>query len=342
MTFRILLLHLACSAALLASCAGVPAAAQDLLARAAQNTKAALAMATTGSESSAAPNQHEAYTLPPDKLAKAVAISRIRIILSFAGPIWGIVFLWLLLALRGWAGLERWAQGISAKRWIQGLIFFAAFLIISAVASLPLDWLAEHYELAYGISVQGWGNWFGDEAKALGLTLLFGVPVLLLFNWIVRRWPRRYWVCAWVVTLPILVFVIFVSPLIVPLFYKQEPLEKNHAALVAQLEKVVARTGINIPPKRMYLIKASAKSNGTNAFVAGIGATKRFVLWDTLIKQLPDDEILFVFGHESGHYVLHHLPKEIGGDAVDLIALFDLHARALYDTALRLLSENGG
>ena len=54
--------------------------------------------------------------------------------------------------------------------------------------------------------MQGWGSWFGDQAKALGLTLVFGAPVLLLFNWIVRRWPRRYWLGIWVVTLPILVF----------------------------------------------------------------------------------------------------------------------------------------
>ncbi len=97
---------------------------------------------------------------------------------------------------------------------------------------------------AYGISVQGWGSWFGDQGKALGLTLVIGVPVLLLFNWIVRRWPRRYWLGIWVVTLPILVVVIFVAPLLVPLFDKFEPLEKNHPALVAKLEKVVARTGI--------------------------------------------------------------------------------------------------
>ena len=119
------------------------------------------------------------------------------------------MFLWLLLAARGWAGLESWAQRISSRRWVQGLVFFAAFLVITGLAGLPLDWIGHHYERAYGISVQGWGSWFGDQAKALGLTLLFGTPILLLFNWIVRRWPRRYWLGVWVVTLPILVFLHF-------------------------------------------------------------------------------------------------------------------------------------
>ncbi len=88
------------------------------------------------------------------------------------------------------------------------------------------------------------------------------------------------------------------------------------------METVVARTGIDIPPDRMYLIKAGAKSTGINAFVAGIGATKRFVMWDTATDRLPDDQVLFVFGHESGHYVLHHIPKGLAGDALGLFFVY--------------------
>jgi STE24 endopeptidase len=267
----------------------------------------------------AAPQQ--AYTLPPDRLAKAIALSRIRNFLNLAGSIWGIVFLWLLLAFRGWTGIEKWAQRISNRRWVQGLVFFAAYIVITALAGAVIDAISNHYERAYGISVQGWDSWLGDQAKALALTLLFAVPVLLLFNWIVRRF-RRYWLGIWVVTLPILVFLLFILPLLVPLFYQQEPLQENHAALVEKIETVVARTGIDIPPSRMYLIKASEKSNGINAFVAGLGPTKRYVMWDTTTNQMPDDEVLFVFGHESGHYVLHHIPKELAGDAAGLFFVY--------------------
>ena len=59
-----------------------------------------------------------------------------------------------------------------------------------------------------------------------------------------------------------------------------------------------------------------------NAFVAGMGATKRYVMWDTATDQLPDDEVLFVFGHESGHYVLHHIPKGFALSAVGLFFLY--------------------
>jgi len=96
----------------------------------------------------------------------------------------------------------------------------------------------------------------------------------------------------------------------------------EYPALVAKLETVVARTGIDIPPERMYLLKASAKYTGINAFVAGMGATKRYVMWDTATDQLPDDEVLFVFGHESGHYVLHHVPKGFALSAVGLFFVY--------------------
>jgi STE24 endopeptidase len=287
-------------------------------------TQTAASPAAPASTASATPAQaapRQAYTLPPDKLAKAIALGRIRNILDLAGSIWGIAFLWLLLACRAWQGIEKWAQRISRRRWVQGLIFFAVYIVITALAGAVIDTIGHHYERAYGISIESWSSWLGDQAKALALTLLFAVPVLLLFNWMVRRF-RRYWLGIWFVILPILVFSLFILPLLVPLFYQQEPLKKNHAALVEKIETVVARTGIDIPPRRMYLIKASEKSTGINAFVAGLGPTKRYVMWDTATDQLPDDQVLFVFGHESGHYVLHHIPKELAGDAAGLFFVF--------------------
>jgi Zn-dependent protease with chaperone function len=317
MTFRRFTLFLVCMAVVPTLLVAVQASAQ-----AAQNapSSSGTSAATVGPVAPA--NAQEAYTLPPDKLAKAIAISRIRNILNIAGSIWGIVFLWLLLATRGWAGVERWAQKVSSSRWVQGLLFFAAFFIISAIASFPLDWLGQHFERAYGISVQGWGSWTGDEGKGLGLTLLFGVPILMLFNRIVQRWPKRYWFGLWVVTVPILVLVIFVAPLLAPIFDKFEPLQKNYPVLVTELEKVVQRTGTNIPPDRMFLMKASLKTNGLNAYVNGIGATKRIVVWDTTAGRVPNDEVLFIFGHESGHYVLNHIPKYIAIYSVGLFFVY--------------------
>ena len=125
------------------------------------------------------------------------------------GSLWGLVFLGWLLASRTSSRLE---PGCSASTRGAG---FRACSSFSSFLSSP-HWPACRWTQSdtpssrhYGISVQGWAGWFGDQAKALGVSLI-AVPVLLLFNWIVRRWPRRYWLGAWVATLPSLVVAIVV------------------------------------------------------------------------------------------------------------------------------------
>ena len=274
----------------------------------------------------AQPKSEQAYSLPPDKLEKAKALNKIRLALDIGGSLWGLIFLWWLLASRNAARLEHWTQRRSTRRWVQGLLFFVAFLVITAVASLPLDMIGHVASRKYGISIQGWGSWFGDQGKGLALSLV-GALVLLLFNWIVRRWPRNYWFGVWLAMLPLMVIVTVVSPLVEPLFNQYEPLKTNHADLVDKLEKVVARTGTDIPPDRMFLMKASLKTNGLNAYVSGMGPTKRIVVWDTTAGRIPDDEVMLVFGHESGHYVLHHIVKGLAISAVVFFFVFWACAR---------------
>src|SRR5215472_14971736 len=271
-------------------------------------------------------HSEQAYSLPPDKLAKARTLNKIRLALGIGGAIWGLVFLWWLLASRNASRLEHWTQRVTPHRWLQGLLFFAVFIVITALAGLPIDMIGHVTSRHYGISVQGWAGWFGDQGKALALSEV-GIFVLLLFNWIVRRWPRGYWLGVWMVTLPLMVIVAMGSPLIEPLFNKYEPLQKNHADLVARLQKVVERTGTNIPPDRMFLMKASLKTNGLNAYVSGLGPTKRIVVWDTTAGRIPDDEVMLVFGHESGHYVLRHIVKGLALSAVSFFFVFWACAR---------------
>ena len=175
----------------------------------------------------------QAYHLPPEKLAKAIALNRIRDIEHFVDAFWGLLVLWLLLSTRAAAGMEAWAKRASNKRWIQGLVFFAMLIVVLTLTELPLDMYMHNVSREYGISVQGWGSWFGDQGKALGLAVVFGSLVMLLFQWIVKKWPRRYWFGIWVATLPLMVLAVFVSPLIEPLFNKYEPLSKNYPGLVA-------------------------------------------------------------------------------------------------------------
>lgn len=281
-----------------------------------------LAVQVSTSQQAGAQAPQQAYHLPPEKLAKAVALGRIRNIMHFACAIWGIAVLWLSLATGAAARLAAWSESVVRRRWVQGLLFFGVLIVVLTVANLPLDVFANHVSLSYGISIQGWGSWLVDQGKALGLTLVIGAPVLLLFNWIVRVSPRRYWLWGWAVGVVLLVVGMFAAPLFEPIFNQYEPLTKNNGALVTELARVVARTGTNIPPERMYLMKASLKTNGLNAYVSGLGATKRVVVWDTTAGRIPNDEVMFVFGHESGHYVLHHIPKGIAGWGLGMFFVF--------------------
>ena len=251
------------------------------------------APASQPAQVSSQPASTQAYNLPPDKLAKAITLGHISTALDIVGSLWGIAVLWLLLASRWAAGFAAWAESVSRRRWLQGLLFFVVLLVITTLAGLPLDVIGHAVSRYYGISVQGWGSWLEDLGKGLCLTVLFGAPVLLLFNWIVRVSPRRYWMWIWLVSLPLIVLSVFAAPLLDPIFNKFEP-----------------------------LTKASTKSNGLNAYVTGIGATKRFVMWDTATDRLPDDEVLFIFGHESGHYVLNHIPQELSGMAAGMFFVF--------------------
>ncbi|HMF54609.1 MAG TPA: M48 family metalloprotease, partial [Edaphobacter sp.] len=105
---------------------------------------------------------------------------------------------------------------------------------------------------------------------------------------------------------------VFIAPVLIdPLFNKFEPLSKTSPALVDRLEQVVARGGIQIPPDRMFLMKASEKVTTLNAYVTGYGASKRVVVWDNSINKATPDEISFIFGHEMGHYVLNHIPATL-------------------------------
>jgi len=98
-------------------------------------------------------HSEQAYSLPPDKLAKARTLNKIRLTLGIAGALWSVAFLWWLLASRNASRLEHWTQRRAGRRWVQGLLFFAIFIIIDTLASLPLDMAGHLVSLNYGISV---------------------------------------------------------------------------------------------------------------------------------------------------------------------------------------------
>jgi STE24 endopeptidase len=263
------------------------------------------------------------YTLPPDKLAKAKALYTIRTALYLFSMVFEIAILWMLLKLRAGPVFRDVAERASKNSFVQALIFVPLLMLLIGAISLPIDIYHHHVSLAYGLSVQGWGSWAADQCKAEAVMLVITVAVVAVLFRIIRKSPQRWWFYFWLLTLPFTVLLVFVTPVILdPMFNTFEPLEKTQPQLVAEIEKVVQRGGLTIPPDRMFEMKASEKVTTYNAYVTGIGATKRVVVWDNTSRDMTVPETLFVFGHEMGHYVLNHIYKGLGFFAVMSLAGF--------------------
>src|SRR5204863_9828789 len=105
---------------------------------------------------------------------------------------------------------------------------------------------------------------------------------------------------------------------------------QTQTALVKQMEKAVERGGLEVPQERMFEMKASEKLKSVNAYVTGWGDSQRIVVWDTIIEKMTTPQILFVFGHEMGHYVLGHIPRSIAFFWVVLLVFLYLGYRGLH------------
>ena len=273
----------------------------------------------------------EQYTLSHEKYQKAVAYSRAEYTLYFVSYILGAIFLFLILRLGIAARLRDIAENVSQNRWVQGLVFVPLLRLLVGVLGLPVRMYWHRLSLYYQQSVQGWGSWFWDWTKGQCVILVFWLVVVLILFAVMRFSPRRWWLCFWPPAVLILLLLLVITPLVIdPLFDKFEPLSNQHPGLVASIEKLTKRAGFPVPPDRMFLELASEKTNAINAYVTGIGASKRVVIWDTLIQKTSNDETLFVVGHELGHYVLGHVWKGfLAGAAALLVALYLLF-RGLY------------
>jgi STE24 endopeptidase len=270
------------------------------------------------------------YTLPPDLYRKARNIDKLRFAFELIAPLYGIAILWLILQWRAAPKFRDWAEKSSSRRLLQALIFVPLITLAIDVLSLPTGIAQNWVERVYGLSVQGWGSWAWDWTKGELVSIITSTILVLILYAVIRRSPRRWWFYFWLASLPLLLVLIFLQPLVIdPLFHKFEPLQRKDPALTVALEKMVQRAGENIPPERMFWMGASEKSTTLNAYVTGFGASKRIVVWDTTIAKMDTPQIVMVTGHEMGHYVLHHIPKELGIAAAGLFAILFIGYRTI-------------
>lgn len=289
-----------------------------------------LGRGSPGAASSSVKQQIAAYTLPPDLYKKAHDYSRIRFRLALVSFGYGLVVLWIILHYRLGVKYRDWAERLAHKRFVQAVVFAPLLLITIAILTAPLDIYSELVEKEFGISVQGWGSWSWDWIKEELISIVVFTVLIWLLYMVIRRSPRRWWFYFWLVSLPAIVLVIFLTPWVIdPLFHKFAPLQQKDATLTAALEQLVRRAGQNIPPERMFWMGAAEKTTALDAYVTGIGASKRIVVYDTTIAKATVPQIVFAAGHEMGHYVLLHVPKSIAFLAALLLLFFYLGYRLI-------------
>ena len=271
------------------------------------------------------------YTLSPEKYQKAVAYARARYWLYFIGFAYGLLVLYVVLRARLAPRFRDWAEAASRVRFVQALVYVPVLTLGLAVLGLPTDLYGQWLSLQYEQSIQSWPSWFWDWTKGQLIFIVINIFLIWILYAAIRRSPRRWWFYFWLAAIPIIVLLVFLSPLVIdPLFFKFEPLEKTQPALVVEIEKVVQRGGLTIPRERMFEMKASEKYKAVNAYVTGFGASKRVVFWDTTLQKMSQGQGLFVFGHEMGHYVLGHIYRSIAFVAGVLLLFLFLGYRAMH------------
>lgn len=232
---------------------------------------------------------------------------RFTYILSF---LLQIVFLIVLIRSgRAWqlsSVCERWARG---REWLGIIAFYFTLWILFNAISLPLSFINGFYwQHLWGFSTQTLGSWWLDFLIQAGLDLMIsGVGVLLLF-WAFRIWPRTWWIMgALFFSLWLIIQSVLWPIVIAPLFNHFEPVQNHEVTnMVHELAE-----GASLEIGEILVMDASQRTTKANAYFAGLGHTKRIVLYDTLLTQYSLDEVKAVIAHEIAHWQKGHIVKGI-------------------------------
>jgi Zn-dependent protease with chaperone function len=253
---------------------------------------------------------------------------RSGIALWLFGILWGLAVPGVIL----WTGFSARLRDVASGHGRRGLFLTTAFFlvlysIVTTLVDLPLAYyegfVREH---AYGLSQQAASKFWGDTLKGFLIGTILGALTIWFPYLVLRKSPRHWWLYTGLASIPFVVLLLFVTPIwIEPLFNQFGPMKDK--ALEAKILTLAQRAGIE--GGRVYEVNKSVDTETVNAYVNGFGSSKRIVLWDTTLRKLEPRETLTVMGHEMGHYVLGHVPKQIVLiSALVLLGLFVVHRTA--------------
>jgi len=250
----------------------------------------------------------------PEPGPKAVSLYHSTILLIAVVVVWNLLIPAGFLFAGFSARLRSWAEQVGRQWYFSYAIYWAAFCLIYFLLLLPLIYygrfiLLHHYDL----SNQSFARWLSNSAKGAAIQLLIGLAAGWIPFFIIKKSPRRWWLYLGLLAPVYLCFMLWIRPVLIdPLYYTFTPLQDK--ALEAKILAEAARAGIE--GGRVYQANMSVDSKLENAYVTGFMGTKRVVFYDTMLQNLNQDELLFVMGHEMGHYVLWHVAKFIAFESL--------------------------
>jgi STE24 endopeptidase len=207
------------------------------------------------------------------------------------------------------------------------LAFFAyvgALLAWISFLSLPLSYYAGYvHEHKWNFSTQTAIGWLLDQAKSFGLSLVLGSLLIALLLWIMARFPGSWWLITGLASALVSVILAALFPVVIlPIFHRYTPIRDEE--LTGSLRKILAQEGLK--SSGFYEEDMSRKTRKENAFLAGLGKTRRVVLGDNLVENMTNPEIVSIIAHEVGHYKHRHMWKGIAlGTAQQVVVFYFLH-----------------
>lgn len=209
------------------------------------------------------------------------------------------------LLLDGFEYVDTIAKNYSDKPIIVALIFFGIIMIASDIINTPFGYYKTFViEEKFGFNKTTKKTFILDKIKGLVMMIIIGGGIIALIVWFYQITGNQFWLYAWGIVTVFTVFMnMFYSKLVVPLFNKQSPLEDGE--LRNKISDYAKSVGFSL--NKIFIIDGSKRSTKANAYFSGFGSEKRVTLYDTLVNDLDDEEIVAVLAHEVGHYKRKHI-----------------------------------
>jgi STE24 endopeptidase len=244
----------------------------------------------------------------------------------------GFVVMIVFLVAGGFGWYNSWVVSLTDSVVWQTILFVVGLSVVSSVLDIPFDYYATfRIEEKYGFNKTTRRVYWLDTVKELFLSLVLGGVLLALVVWFYTWAGTYFWLYAWgAVTLFSVFMAMFYSQLIVPLFNKQTPLQEG--SLRDKIQAFAGKVGFKLD--NIYVIDGSKRSTKANAYFTGLGPKKRVVLYDTLIDELTEEEIVAVLAHEVGHYKKRHTLRSMVVSVIQMGVLFWLFSLCVNNVAL--------